>query len=138
MSDHNPRSIPLITFKDTHMITSLSRQYTARTLNAVLLSIATFISFTGCVIDQDVADSSSQPPEDSCLAAPMCGPNQEEVDSCPEEGDLPCQEVTNCDQTIYCVESDSACVPDPVACSGSSTIVDSCEDASGPCYFVWQ
>ena len=118
------------------MITSLSRQYTTHTLNAALLSMATLISFTGCVIDQDEEDSPSQPPESSCLAAPICGTDQEEVDSCPEEGDLPCQEVTICDQTIYCVGSDSACVPDPIACSGSSTVVDSCEGVSGPCYSI--
>ena len=118
------------------MTTPLSRRYTPQIQNAALLSMITLVSFTGCVIDQDEADSQSQPPEISCLAAPMCGPDQEEVDRCPEEGDLPCQEVTMCDQTIYCAESDSACVPDPVVCSGSSTIVDSCEGASGPCYSV--
>ena len=115
------------------MIISLLRQSSTHRVNAALISLATLISFTGCVIDQEEADPSNPSPGDTCLAAPTCGPDQEEVDSCSEESDLPCQEVTICNQTIYCMETSTMCVQYDVACPGSSIPVDSCEGAVGPC-----
>ena len=39
----------------------------------------------------------------TCAAAPSCGAEQVEVEAC-EESDESCQEVTLCEQTIYCSE----------------------------------
>ena len=41
----------------------------------------------------------------TCQAAPVCGPDQMEVEAC-EEGDESCEEVTMCEQTIYCTSAE--------------------------------
>ena len=117
------------------MTTSFSRGSTAHILNVVLCSIATLAGFTGCVIDhednQEEPSAPNQPPFISCMAAPACPSDQEEVDSCPEEGGRPCQETTICDQTIYCMESQLVC--EPVACPAWAMTRQSCEGAQNPC-----
>ena len=42
--------------------------------------------------------------EMTCQAAPVCGPDQVEVESC-DEGDDSCQEVMICEQSIFCADS---------------------------------
>ena len=43
--------------------------------------------------------------EVDCQAAPVCGPDQTEVEAC-EEGDESCEEVTICGQTIFCTSAE--------------------------------
>ena len=113
----------------------------------ILLGFCSALILSACEED----DEGSSGGEDiTCQAAPACGSDQVEVDSC-EEGDESCQAVTMCEQTIYCregehrdhededhdhedddQEDDVTCQAAP-ACGPDQMEVEACEEGDEAC-----
>ena len=54
--------------------------------------------------DEDDGEDTDEEVEVTCRAVPSCGPDQVMVESC-DEADDSCQEVSICEQTIFCTDS---------------------------------
>ena len=99
----------------------------------ILLGFCSALILSACEEDNE---GSSGGEDITCQAAPACGSDQVEVDSC-EEGDESCQAVTMCEQTIYCTggddqEDDVTCQAAP-ACGPDQMEVEACEEGDEAC-----
>jgi hypothetical protein len=112
----------------------LNRLYSIRVLKlmtSVMILLLTLLA-VGCEPDSEFQiPNDGNGGEDQCLATPICGPDQQQVDSC-EEGDDSCEEVTICGSTIYCEEAEVNCLAE-AACGPDQQQVDSCEEGDDSC-----
>ena len=115
----------------------------------ILISICCAMILVACEGEEEGSEDNNS--EDvTCQAAPACGDEQVEVEAC-EEGDESCQEVTMCEQTIYCTEDDDdhdeddddheedelpgddvSCLAAP-ACGEGQVEVEACEEGDESC-----
>lgn len=119
-----------ITSSPYHRFIPSLRALKLSSLSALALSA---LLFSGCEVDEESENPDENPM--TCLAMAECGPEQREVDSCEGQDDS-CQEVSICDQTIFCADqADVTCTAAP-SCGPEQREVDSCEGEDDSCQEV--
>ena len=112
--------------------TNRNRLQASKSTVLALLNLICVAHLFACTPEDDI----DPPQEDQCLAAPICGSNQSEVNQCDETVES-CNEVSICGQTIYCADDED---DDGVSCRAAPTCgsdeveVDACDEDDDDCY----